>query len=101
MIEIIVEGATQDLNPATVEAEVLRNLSNILSTPLGSVPGNRSFGIDMSFIDRPTMAARSMAVAAIHEAAKQEPRGTINGISFSHSDSGDKTIAKVGVVIDG
>ena len=70
------------LMPEGVREEILQNVKNILATPKGSVPSARGIGVDMSFIDRPPQIARTLAVAAIHDALANEQRAQVAGISF-------------------
>ena len=42
-----------NLSPANKYEEILQNVRTILATPVGSVPLDRDFGVDMRFIDRP------------------------------------------------
>lgn len=68
---------------ATVDS-VLQNIAVILSTPLGSVPLYRDFGLDWSFLDKPMPVAKVLAVAPVREAIERwEPRAMVLGISFS------------------
>ncbi len=55
--------------------EILRNVAVILTTPKGSVPMYRTFGLDMSFLDKPMNVAKNMAVIPVREAIEEwEPR---------------------------
>lgn len=60
---------------------VLQNIAVILSTPKGTVPGYREFGIDISdILDRPENVAQPMLCAAIKEAIERfEPRAHLYG----------------------
>ena len=51
----------------TVNA-VLQNIAVILSTPMGTVPLCRDFGLDWSFLDKPTPVAKVLMVAPVREA---------------------------------
>lgn len=83
------EPITINLFPSNTIDEVLQNVYIILSTPRGSVPLAREFGIDMSYIDRPITVAKTMAVAAIHAAVSAaEPRAEIKNITFTADNSG-------------
>ena len=56
---------------------VLRNVAVIISTPKGSVPQYREFGLDMIWVDKPIPVARTMMVAPVREAVMRwEPRVT-------------------------
>ena len=65
---------------------VLQNIAVILTTPLGSVPLYRDFGLDMSFVDKPRPVAEVLMVAPVREAIHRwEPRATILNV-FPGSD---------------
>lgn len=67
----------------TVNA-VLQNIAVILSTPIGAVPLYRDFGLNQSFLDKPTPVARVLMVAPVREAIERwEPRATVLDVSFS------------------
>lgn len=57
---------------------ILSNVATILSTPKGSVPLYREFGLDMRFLDKPEPVARSMMIAPVREAVERwEPRAEV------------------------
>ena len=63
--------------------EILRNVAIILATPKGSVPMYRSFGLDMSFLDKAMNAAKNLAVIPVREAIEEwEPRATFKDIDL-------------------
>lgn len=63
--------------------EVLRNVAVILATPKGSVPMYRSFGLDMSFLDKPMNIAKDRAVIPVREAIEEwEPRAVYKDITL-------------------
>lgn len=63
---------------------VLQNIAVILSTPMGTVPLYRDFGLDWSFLDKPTPVAKVLMVAPVREAIQRwEPRATVLDVSFS------------------
>ncbi len=67
-----------------VVSDVLQNIAVILSTPKGSVPLYRDFGLDCSFLDKPMPIAKMMMRVEIREAIeKWEPRAKFKGITFS------------------
>lgn len=75
--------------PATELEEILQNLRCILSTTKFSVPLDRDFGIDASFVDRPMPAAQAKMSASIVEAIKTyEPRVTVTAIEWEGSPDG-------------
>ena len=68
-----------------------------LSTPKGTVPGYREFGIDISdILDRPENVAQPMLCAAIKEAIERfEPRATYMGTTFKSSKDNPGTMLPV------
>ena len=63
---------------------VLQNIAVILSTPKGTVPLYREFGLDWTMLDKPAPVARVLMVAEVREAIERwEPRATVTDISFS------------------
>ena len=69
--------------PETVRS-VLQAIRIILTTPKGTVPMYRDFGVDMDFLDLPAPAAEQRARIEIKEAIEQwEPRATVKDITFS------------------
>lgn len=43
--------------------ELNRKISFLLSTPVGTMPLDREFGVDMTFLDMPSEASKSLYVA--------------------------------------
>lgn len=71
------------LNESDRVRSILQNIAIILATPKGSVPGYREFGIDTSFVDKPSTVAQPMMCVAIKEAIEEfEPRAEYVGTTF-------------------
>lgn len=71
------------LNEADDRASILQNVAMILSTPRGSVPLYRDFGISVEAIDRPIQAAKALLRGQIKEAVEEyETRAEVTGVSF-------------------
>ena len=67
-------------------ASVLQNIAVILTTPKGSVPQYRSFGLSQTFLDKPTPQARVMMIAEVRDAVEEwEPRASVRSVSFAES----------------
>lgn len=67
-------------------ASVLQNIAVILTTPRGSVPLYRTFGLSQTFLDKPTPVARMMMIAEVRDAIEEwEPRATVLDIEFTES----------------
>lgn len=94
IFEFEVELVAAKLGISEKAEEIIQNVRNIFATPLGSVPSARSLGVDMGFIDRPPQVAKTLAVAALHNAIRSEPRAEIASIEFKTKADG-KTGVKV------
>ena len=80
---------------------VLRNIAVILSTPKGSVPMYRDFGISVDILDRPIPVAKAMMTADIKEAIEQwEPRVTFISVDFMEDELNGRLIPMVEVEIN-
>lgn len=80
--------------------EIMRNLQTLLSTPLGTCPLYRDFGIDTAILDNPTDVARNlMAVEIMDAVEKWEPRVRATEVTFQ-TDGEGKLQTKV-VISDG
>ena len=90
-----------NFSPSSTVEEILQNVRTIISTVKMSVPLDRDFGVDYSFVDKPTAKARAMYSSEIIQAVKKyEPRANIVSISFS-ADIDGKLSPKVEVSING
>lgn len=70
-------------------ADIQRCLSVLFSTPKGTVPLDRNFGLDWSGLDYPTETAKSlMAAEIVKQTAKYEPRATVQGITWVTGSNG-------------
>ena len=64
-------------------SSVLQNIAVILSTPKGSVPQYREFGLSVVFLDKPTPMAEMMMRAEVREAIERwEPRAQFVSMTF-------------------
>lgn len=87
--------------PGNEVEEVLQNIRTILSTVKGSVPLDRDFGIDGSYVDMPMPAAKAKLASEIMQAVKKyEPRATITSVNFTGDETGILQ-PKIEVRIDG
>lgn len=76
------------LNEQDTVKSVLQNIALILSTPKGSIPLYRSFGLPTDFRDKPLPIAKSMMVAHVRETVEEwEPRATVIGVTFTENVS--------------
>lgn len=85
------------ITPTLVEnnrtESVLQNIHLILSTPKGSVPMYRDFGIDTDFLDRPLPAIQTQLAARVKDSITTfEKRATIESISFDYDKKNPEKI---------
>lgn len=85
--KVIVESETND-SQAFIE-EVRKAISTIITTPAGSIPLDRNFGIDMAFLGYPTDVAKEiLAQEVIEKIELYEPRVIVDEIEFTSDASG-------------
>ena len=81
-------------------AEILQNVKTILTTPKGSVPLDRDFGLDTTLLDAPIPVAQARYTGEIVEAVeKDEPRVKVEQVSFDGDGEDGKLNVKVRVSI--
>lgn len=69
--------------PETLEEELKQNLFTILTTWIGSVVLNRSFGMDPEALDHPGPVAQALIASQIYDLVERyEPRILIQDIQF-------------------
>lgn len=69
--------------------DVMRCLRNLILTPAGSVPLDRDFGIDQSFLGQPlNVAQNTLAVEIMGKAARYEPRAAVLEVRLTSSVDG-------------
>lgn len=65
-------------------SSVLQNVALILSTPKGSVPQYREFGLDWSYLDKPMPIAKVLMLPEVKEAIEHwEPRAKFVDMSLA------------------
>ncbi|MBQ9273507.1 MAG: GPW/gp25 family protein [Succinivibrio sp.] len=83
---VITPLTSVDFAPGSLAAEVCQNLRTILSTPKGSVPLDREFGLDMEGLDEPTPAGQMLFSMHVVEAfEKYEPRCKVVKVEFENT----------------
>ena len=76
--------------------EVDEQVETLLSTVAGTIPLDRGLGIDDSFIDKPTEAARSLYVAEVAEKIPRYiPTLSVDSVNFTAAANDGKVTAKV------
>lgn len=98
-----VTGELKKLNLlASGAEEILQNIAIIMTTPKGSVPLDRNFGIDISALDMPIELAENIFTAQIIEAVQEyEPRARVTKVTYEKDHLIGKLKPKVKVIIDG
>ena len=70
------------------DAEVLENVSNLLSTRKQSCPLYRDFGLPLNFVDKPINIAVPLAVAEVTDGLREfEPRAELVKVTFEHDEA--------------
>lgn len=77
------EGKAITLNEKDDIASILQNVAMILSTPKGSIPMYRDFGVNIEAVDRPVPVAKVMLRSEVKEAVElYEPRAEVVNVTF-------------------
>ena len=72
----------------TIDTAILKRIHRLLSTPVGAVPFDRNFGVDLSSIDNtPTAIEGALMVEYSRKMLEYFPDYTISDISFAVNDS--------------
>lgn len=80
---IVVESSVFNL---TEEKEIIKNVDTILKTVSGTVALDRSFGIDISYLDKPMHIQKGLiSVEFIKKIRKYEQRCNISEILFEEN----------------
>lgn len=73
----------------SVLEDLAKNVQTLLSTPEGTVPGDRSFGISWKAVDMPGPVAENMlSLEIIQKIETYEPRLVASKVIFSHEEDG-------------
>lgn len=87
MYQVTVELGKVNLIPAMEIEEILQNVKTILSTVKGSVPLDRTFGIDNKILDLPVSVAKAKISAAVVKAINEfEPRVKVRKIRYDNTE---------------
>jgi len=96
MITVTIESAPISFAPASKTEEIVQNVRILLTTLQGTVPLNRSIGIDASFLDEPLPLAKVQLTSAIIEAvAFYEPRVSVERVEFQEDAVNGKLVPTV------
>lgn len=99
---IDIENTIIDINlQAKGYEEIYRNLQVIYTTPAGTVPFDREFGIDIDVLDYPIgMTKGKLTIEIIEKTRRYEPRATVKEVIFISSKKDERLIPKVVIEID-
>lgn len=99
--EMVITGAEEIIfAPSGIAEEVVQNVRMILSTPVWSVPLDRTFGINVEMLDKPTPDAMAALTSEIYMALRKwEPRCKVKNISFA-GDIDGRLVPKVRIEIN-
>lgn len=88
------------LFPEDKVAEVLQNISIIISTPKFSVPLDRGLGTNQEYIDMPTNTAQPRIILEIADAIEEyEPRAEVLEVDFKVDKSREGKLTPVVKVV--
>jgi len=101
MAEVLVESMPRDVIYGAKDIlEIIQNCRTILTTPKGTVPLDREFGISAELIDSPTPGIRAKAEQEIFLAFKKyEPRVVIKEITWKAELLSGKVMPNVAVQV--
>ena len=81
--------------------EIIRNVQTLLTTPIGTCPLYREFGLDVTYLDYPIDLAQNLfAVAAMEAVERLEPRVRVTSVTFESDGIDGRMKAKV-MIADG
>jgi len=80
--------------------EIYQNLKILYTTPAGTVPFDREFGINYDILDNPTPIAQGrLIVEYIEKTKRYEPRVSVNEVHFELNKEGT-LVPRVVIEID-
>jgi phage baseplate assembly protein W len=95
MSSIVTGNLTIDFSAAGND-EIRQNVKVILTTPVGTVPFDREFGVDLSILDKPINVAKTLlTVEYIKKIQQYEPRVTVDSVTFEHNATDGNFYPKV------
>jgi hypothetical protein len=76
--------------------EILQNIKMLFSTPAGTVPFDRDFGINWDIVNKPIVIAKGLlTVEYIEKVRKYEPRAQVKQVTFEYDSISGSLIPKV------
>lgn len=81
--------------------EIYENLKILYTTPKGSVPFDRMFGVDISLLDEPIPIAKGKLIVEYTQITRlYEPRASVGEVIFLEDISTGKLVPKVVINIE-
>lgn len=98
---IDIENVIIDINfQANGHEEILQNLQVLYTTPVGTVPFDREFGININLIDYTMPIAKGkLTVEYTEKTRKYEPRAIVKEVNYERSNKDGKLVPKVVIEI--
>lgn len=92
-----------NMEPQTIEEEIMQNVAVILATPKFSVPLDRGLGMSMNFLDKPVPSAKVLAIGDVMDAIEEgEPRVKVREVDFLEDSMTGRLVPVAEVeIIDG
>lgn len=87
-MQLVVDAGPRPIEfaPSTLAAEVAQNVRMIITTPRGSLPLDREFGLDFSVIDQPLPRAKALlARDIVSQVARYEPRARVDQVDWQET----------------
>lgn len=85
---VIIENTEGIIFKPNKKEATIQGVRTLVSTPIGSVPLMRDFGIDFSFIDKPADVAMQLFSAEVYKAlAKYFPEEKIKRIEYEKKEN--------------
>lgn len=89
MIVSPIQFTLDTLYSQDIVSRVNTSLALLYTTRVGTMPLSRDFGLDFSFLDKPTEVAKSMLVAELCEkTARFVPEARVKEVTFSPAEPG-------------
>lgn len=74
----------------TTSNEIIQNINNIITTPQGTVPLDRNFGIDISILDEAiNLVPGKLTVELVKKIQLYEPRVKVKEVTFTADEYGN------------
>lgn len=99
-LDVVSDLSDVKIMPANELEEIAQNVAMIMSTTIGTVPYDRTFGVNENIIDLPIAAGQAKLTAALATAIReQEPRARVQKVFYSGALADGQLIAKARIEI--